>query len=135
MKILKSKFHKQPGANPILELKKHPQPKTKFSVSTQEGVFIYAFTDILYCTSKSNYTEIHSKDGSKLLVSRTLKSFAETFPRYSFCRSHQSFLINVNEVATIKQDHLILSDQTRIPISKSKHKSCIAHILNRTSNI
>jgi DNA-binding LytR/AlgR family response regulator len=67
------------------------------------------------------------------LVSRTLKSFAETFPTDTFCRSHQSYLINVNEVQAIKQDYLLLSDNTRIPTSKSKHKSCITQILNRTT--
>jgi two-component system LytT family response regulator len=135
MKILKNNHLDHGDQAPKLQLNKPFSKKEKFSISTKEGIYIYAFKDILFCTSKSNYTEIHTKERKKILVSRTLKVFEDIFPKDSFCRSHQSFLINVNEVQAIKPNYLILTNKQEIPISKSKHASCITQILNRTTNI
>lgn len=109
--------------------------KTKFSVSARDGYYIHAFKDVLYCTSKSNYTEINFSNGSMILVTKTLKLIEELFPSTQFCRTHQSFLINIQKVKSVKQDLLILEEGTEIPISKSQYKNCLNQIISNTISI
>jgi two-component system LytT family response regulator len=69
------------------------RPK-KLALNTLEKIHITNISDILRCESNVNYTMFYFADGTKLLVTKTLKEYDKMLSDYGFIRVHQSHLIN-----------------------------------------
>lgn len=79
--------------------------------------------DILRCEADSNYTKILLKNGENVLVSKSLKEYADLLMPHGFIRTHQSHLVNSAYVDKwIKEDGGLLGMENgdKIPIAKSK---------------
>lgn len=77
--------------------------------------------DIVRCEADNTYTRFFLADGEQVLVSKTLKEYADMLARYSFLRTHQTHLVNVAYIKSwIREDggSLLLKGNTKIPISK-----------------
>jgi two-component system LytT family response regulator len=95
----------------------------KLFLKTQEGLHILNLSDILYCLGEGSYTEFHTKDGSKITISKPLKEYETVLPDDRFARCHQSYIVNLNEISRIdKSDFIIINDGTKIPLSTRKRK-------------
>ncbi len=57
--------------------------------------------EILYLKADSNYTEINYTDGSKKLLSKTLKVLEDILPSHQFFRIHKSYLVNAAHITDI----------------------------------
>lgn len=78
-------------------------------------------SDIVYCTSSNNYTTVILQDGEKLLASKGIYYFDELLVPTGFIRTHQSFLVNIKYIRSIKREQEIeLHDKSVIPIAKLK---------------
>ena len=102
----------------------------KITLATKESLELVDPAEILYCESDSNYTMVYLRDNRKKLISRTLGEFEEMLERFHFCRSHNSFLVNMNEVREfIKTEggYLILKNGTQIPVSKTKREKLLTY--------
>ncbi|MBL7943660.1 MAG: response regulator transcription factor [Flavobacteriales bacterium] len=74
----------------------------KLVIHSLKGTEIIPVTDIVYCTSESNYTEFHLRNGRKLLASKTLGFFEEELKESGlFIRIHRSTLLNREHIAKI----------------------------------
>jgi two-component system LytT family response regulator len=99
------------------------QKPKKISLNTLDKIIVVDLHEIIRCKSDNNYTEFHFKNGTKLLVTKTLKYYSDILKEYHFLRVHQSHLINTNYIKEyIKSDggYLILKDQSNIPVSVRK---------------
>lgn len=97
----------------------------KITLATKESLELVAPAEILYCESDSNYTMVYLADGRKKLISRTLRDFEEMLTAFHFFRTHNSFLVNMNEVREyVKTDggYIVLKNKQKIPVSKSKRE-------------
>jgi two-component system LytT family response regulator len=95
----------------------------KLFLKTQEGLHILNLSDIMYCLGEGSYTEFHTKDGSKITISKPLKEYETLLPDDRFARCHQSYIVNLNEISRIdKSDFIIMKDGTKIPLSTRKRK-------------
>lgn len=77
--------------------------------------------EIVRCEASDNYTTFYLKHGETILVSKTLKEFAELLQHHGFIRSHQSHLVNIDFVKSLlKEDGGVLqmNDGVKIPISR-----------------
>jgi two-component system LytT family response regulator len=95
----------------------------KISLHTSEKIMVVGLEEIIRCRSDNNYTEFYLENGDKVLVTKTLKYYADILKEYHFLRVHQSHLINTQFIKEyIKSDggYLILKDQTSIPVSVRK---------------
>ena len=59
------------------------------------GYELIPLNNIMYCESKSNYTNIHLNNSQQILVSRTLKDIEELLDTEPFFRIHNSYLVNL----------------------------------------
>jgi two-component system LytT family response regulator len=125
---LKEKRKTAPGIEQNLRVllenfkQKNEGPK-KIAVSSSEGISILKVSDIVRCESSSNYTNFHMKDGSRIMVSKTLKEFDSALSDHNFERIHKSHLVNmefVKKYITNDGGFLILEDGTRLPVSNRK---------------
>lgn len=88
--------------------------------------------DIIRCKSDNNYTTFYFKDNYKILVSKTLKYYADMLKEVGFLRVHQSHLINTTYIKEfIKSDggYLMLTDNSSIPVSVRKRNE-VLEVLN-----
>jgi two-component system LytT family response regulator len=110
----------------------HHKP-SKISLNTLDKIQLVNIEDIVRCQSDNNYTTFYLIDGSKVLVSKTLKYYASLLSSIGFLRVHQSHLINkayIKEYIKADGGYLILSDNKTIPIS-SRKKAEILEILKK----
>lgn len=80
-------------------------------------------SQIISVKAESNYSRVILEGESPLTLSITLKSIEEKLEGLSFMRVHHSYLVNMDKVTQyVKSDggYLIMSDNTMIPISRSK---------------
>lgn len=77
--------------------------------------------DIVRCEADNTYTRFFLAGGEQVLVSKTLKEYADMLERYNFLRTHQTHLVNMASIKSwIREDggSLLLNDNTKVPISK-----------------
>jgi len=105
----------------------------KIVLSTSEMIHVISVDDIIRCESDNYYTYFYFVDGRKLLVSKTLKENEELLSQYDFIRPHKSHLINVKYIKSyVRQEggHILMSDGTRIPVSRRKKDKMMEIIFN-----
>lgn len=106
----------------------------KIVIKTLDGVFVVQSDEIIRCESDNNYTIIHFRDTSKILVSKTLKDFDEILTPLSFVRCHQSHLVNtkfINKYTKFPNPVLLLTDGAAIPISARKKEAVERIVKNK----
>ncbi|MFD0751661.1 LytR/AlgR family response regulator transcription factor [Mucilaginibacter calamicampi] len=93
----------------------------KIALPTFKEIRYVKVDQITRCEASDNYTSFYIKSGETILVSKTLKEFAEILQHHGFTRTHQSHLVNVEFVKSLlKEDGgvLLMTDDKKIPISK-----------------
>ncbi|MBR5147343.1 MAG: response regulator transcription factor [Bacteroidales bacterium] len=103
----------------------------KISLSTADKIHLIDVDDIIRCESDNYYTIIFFKDGSSLMVSKTLKEMDQKLEEYDFVRTHKSHLVNMRCIKNFIKDEMmvVMSDGTKVPVSKRK-KERILEVIN-----
>jgi two-component system LytT family response regulator len=95
--------------------------ESKIAIPVGQSIKFIDPDSIVFLKAENTYTEINLKDGSKLLVSRTLKNFEDTLKHDpNFVRCHKSYMVNRNYIENyVKSDggYLQLITKTEIPIN------------------
>ncbi|PSR51912.1 DNA-binding response regulator [Adhaeribacter arboris] len=95
----------------------------KIALPTLQGYEMVYADQIVRCESDSNYTSIFLKNGSKIIVSKTLKEVEEMLENHHFFRVHHSHMVNLNEVIKyVKGDggYLLMSDNSAVSVARSR---------------
>ena len=103
----------------------------KISLSTADKIHLIDVDDIIRCESDNYYTIIFFKDGSSLMVSKTLKEMDQKLEEYDFVRTHKSHLVNMRCIKNFIKDEMmvVMTDGTKVPVSKRK-KEKILEVIN-----
>ena len=103
----------------------------KISISTSDKIHLIEVDNIIRCESDNYYTIIYFKDGTNLLVSKTLKEMEQKLEEYDFVRTHKSHLVNMRCIMNFIKDEMmvLLTDGTKVPVSKRK-KERILEVIN-----
>ena len=89
-------------------------------------------SDIIRCEADNSYTRFYLSGSEKILVSRSLKEYAEILSSAGFLRTHQSHLVNKIFIKSwIKEDGgmLLLNNGDKIPVSRP-NKTVVQAALN-----
>ncbi|GGG99901.1 DNA-binding response regulator [Polaribacter pacificus] len=108
-------------------------PPTKISLHSLEKIVVVDIQNIIRCEAHNNYTQFFFENGSKVLVTKTLKYFADLLKENQFIRVHQSHLVNPNFIKEfIKSDggYLILQNKESVPVSVRKRAAVLEAINN-----
>ena len=103
-------------------------PSPKIALPTMEGLEFVSAGDIVHCQSDGNYTHIFMLDGSKFLISRTLKETEELLEGHRFLRVHHSYTINLDHIKKyVKGDggYVIMSNNATINVSRSRKEELL----------
>lgn len=105
----------------------------KIALPTLHGYELVPINNIMYCESKSNYTNIYLNNGQPILISRTLKDIEELLDTPPFFRLHNSFLVNLQyAIRYIKGEggFLVLNNDINIPVSRNKKEELLKNIMH-----
>ena len=92
--------------------------------------------DILYFEADNNSVDIHLKDGEMVTAFKTLKVFESVLPPSQFLRIHNSYIININQVARIHTGNTVCyikNSTIKLPFSKS-YKENVELIIHRIAS-
>lgn len=105
----------------LQQLKKPEASVSKIALQMQNEIRYIGLTEIIRCEADNTYTHFFLAEGEKILVSKSLKEYADLLRPNGFLRTHQSHLVNPRYVKSwLKEDGgiLLLSTGEKIPISK-----------------
>lgn len=101
----------------------HESPQ-QIALPLAEGYSFVKVDQLVRLEADGPYTHLFLADGSKMLVSKTLKEFDDLLLLSGmFFRPHRSHLINLHEVKKyVKSDGgwILMSDGTNVPVSRHK---------------
>jgi two-component system LytT family response regulator len=103
---------------------------SRITLATKESLELVEPREIIYCASDSNYTMVYLTDGRKKLISRTLREFEDMLTPFDFYRPHNSYLVNmalVREYIKVDGGYLVLKNQVKIPVSKSRKEGLLSY--------
>ena len=105
----------------------------KLVLRTVEDIHIVNINDIVRCESDNSYTTFYVLGGDTIVISRSIKEYADILNEFGFIRPHQSHLINMNFIKRLDKSDggfLIMKDGKEIPVS-TRRKQNLLHILDR----
>ncbi|MEE1945354.1 LytTR family DNA-binding domain-containing protein [Pedobacter sp. KR3-3] len=97
----------------------------KIALPQQSEIRYVKISDIIRCEADDNYTNFVLTT-EKILISKSLKEYADLLKPYGFLRVHQSHLVNPAYVKSwLKEDGgtLLLDNGHKIPVSKPNRES------------
>lgn len=121
---------------------KFPTSVEKKSTSSVSPKLIIPFYDrkrtvcleeIIRLEGAGNYTNFFLKDGTRMLVSRTLKEYEELLDGQEFVRVHKSCIVNLCYVRRFyvkKEGELELNDGQQVKISRRRAQNFMDRIRN-----
>lgn len=112
----------------IDEIIRNSNKDPKITLHTSKGIHIVNVSNIIRCSADDNYTNFHMKDGSKIIVSKTLKDYAELLENFNFFRTHQSHLINLDYVVQyVNSDggHIVMQNGDSVLVSRRRKKQLL----------
>ena len=101
----------------------------RIALSTGDGMVFVNTSEIMYCQSDSNYTNVILLNGEKYLLAKSLKEFEDTLSGTDFFRIHNSHLVNLNQIKKfVRGDggYVIMNDGTQITIARARREEFFA---------
>lgn len=95
----------------------------KIAVPVSDGLQFIVTDHITRCEADGNYCTIFLKNGSKVVISKTLKYIFDLINQQKFVRVHQSHIINMDFIKKYirgKNGQIIMDDESMIPVSRAK---------------
>ena len=83
---------------------------------------------ILYLESEAHKILIHTLQGDRIVYDK-LDSYEQRLEK-TFTRVHKSYLVNMDWVYSISSKELLLKNQVKIPVSRSKYQQVKEHYFN-----
>ena len=105
----------------LQQLKMPAVGQGKIALQMQSEIRYVGLSEIIRCEADNTYTHFFLSSGERILVSKSLKEYADLLRPNGFLRTHQSHLVNPKYVKSwLKEDGgvLLLISGEKVPISK-----------------
>lgn len=83
---------------------------------------VYA-NEILFFEGDINYTWIHFASGKQKIIPRTLLFIQQKTDAENFTRISRKHLVNRKFIVEVKDDYVVLSNKTMLPISRRRKRA------------
>lgn len=80
------------------------------------------YDDIYYFISFDHYVDMHTVE-EVITFKEKIGQVEQELPQEQFCRCHRSYIVNLKYIDTIAKNEIILDNEVRIPVSKSRVNS------------
>lgn len=94
----------------------------KIEIATVNGLMTQLVDDIVYMYAASNYVKLYTKNNEYMLYGN-LKYWEEKLEKYNIVRVHKSYLVNLENVWSIKNDVEMSDRKLHIPLGRKYRDS------------
>jgi two-component system, LytTR family, response regulator len=128
--VAKALKNAKPGSNQLNQMQKQMrgEPASRIAIPGQQGgISFIELNDIVYSEASNNYTRILLKDGSRFLLSKTLKDVQDVLEEEHFLRVHRQYIINLNQVKHFNRNEgmLTMINGDHIPVARNQKERLI----------
>lgn len=112
-----------------------PGNEKRITIPTITGFDFIRVNDIIRLQSDGNYTTLFLEGKRKLTVAKTLKDFDIMLSEFSFFRTHQSHLINLQKIRSYhkgKGGYVIMEDGAEVEVSTRKKEEFLVAMQRRS---
>lgn len=106
----------------LLQLSQKTGTEKTIAIAQSRELRFVQVSDIVHLVAANNYTHLILKDGEKLTASKGIFHFENLLAQMGFIRSHQSHLINLSYIKSIRSKGQVyeiqLTNGDLIPVSK-----------------
>jgi two-component system, LytTR family, response regulator len=95
----------------------------RLCLPSMKGFTIIESKDILYLLADNNYTVFYTNDNSKIVVSKSIKEYADLLDPDVFFRNHKSSIINLKYLkgfSKVDGYYAIMADDNQISVSRRR---------------
>jgi len=106
------------------------------ALHTLDSIHVVKIQDIVRCKADDNYTHFYFKDGQRIIVSKTLKTYDQMLQEHDFIRVHQSHLVNMAYVVAFqKKDggYVELENAELIPVATRRRTMVVNQLAQRNT--
>lgn len=82
---------------------------------------------VIYIESQRNNVIIHT-DSQDYVTAGPLKKFEELLYNHGFSKCHNAYIVNLAQVEAVQKEEVILSNGTRLPISRARKKEFMSEL-------
>lgn len=96
---------------------------TRLALVANDSVTMVPLADIIRCQAEANYTRFHLRNGSTILMARTLKEYEIALHERGFVRVHNSHLINLDHIRKYvrgEDGKVMMSDGAVVAVSRRR---------------
>lgn len=111
------------------------QNKEYLAIEIEGGVLRLDISRIIYIESQRHDILLHTESGD-YLTPGPMKSMEQNLIQKGFARCHNAYLVNLRHASGILLNDVLLSDGTRLPVSRTKKKAfldCLADYIGGIS--
>jgi len=127
------KFKRKQLTELLLEMDK-PLSAKRILLHTKNAIEIVTQSEITYLQADSNYCNVYTTDGKRIMVTKTLNSLEKLLDTNVFMRIHRSFTVNINYIKKIASEDgscdVILMDGSVLSVSR-RRKDDLLEVLGR----
>lgn len=87
-------------------------PGDRIFVKSKHGLVKLQADDVYYIEALKDYVVIHTRD-TRYTVHSTMKDIEKKIPSDRFLRVHRSYIVNLDKIERIEQNHVILQDDKK----------------------
>ena len=95
----------------------------RIALPTMEGLIFVEVDEIMHCDADDNNTMIHFKNGTRMLITKTLKDVEALLTSDDFFRIHNSHLVNINHIRKYVRGnggHVVMNNDKTLNVSRAK---------------
>lgn len=115
----------------LLQSRREAPSQKRIALPTAERIELIPVAEIIRCMAENNYTHFFIREQTPILVSKNLGEFEEMLQEYGFLRTHQSHLVNVQEVKSWEKSdggYLLMKDGSRVDVSRSRREKVLQRL-------
>ena len=104
----------------------------KMAVPTLMGLQFVAIRDIIRFEAKGAYTSIFLCEGEEVLATRNIREYEDLLPAGSFCRIHNSHIINLQRIKKYykgRGGYVIMEDGSSIEVAIRRREEFLQRLL------
>jgi two-component system LytT family response regulator len=111
----------------VLQKQLQGEPISKIAVSSHKGVSFIDLNQIIYAEADSNYSTLVLIDGSRFIISKTLKDMQDLLEESHFLRIHRQYIINLNHVQHLDRtkSNLTMINKAELPVARNQKDKLI----------
>lgn len=111
--------------------------RERIAVETSIGFVLLSPSEISYAGKERRAVKLYRAGGEEYVVRHSLDELESIFSDFGFFRIHQSYLVPLSNIISVQPSRFgktyeaVLSDQTRLPVSRDKYQKLRSFLISK----